>query len=288
MTSPGWTARSVFAHALLTLVCTGACQSGPTATDYLDHAERALADDKLGRARTYVDRATRKGSPERTTRRVRARIERRLAEQAASHDRLEKGLRHYRNAAAIDPRRLDTARAYLQAARLAKKLGEPPTEIAEIADKAVEANPALADARQIAGRMWDEAGRPEAAIEAYLWLWQADHSRLEIGRRLATLYRQLDRPDDAAAILRQLQKADPTNPRTTLRLATLYAETDRPEQARRLFEQLLEEHPDRPGLLMEYARFLQRRGETDRAARLKRRAYEQMPGVDRREMRELK
>jgi tetratricopeptide (TPR) repeat protein len=287
MTNFGWkTAR----WPLLTFVATlllGACQSGPTATDHLQHAERALADGRLGQARSHVEHAERKGSSERSVSVLRADLERRIAEQALDNDHTEKAYRHFKRAAELDPRRVNRADSYLQAARLADRMDRSPAHVAELADQAVEANPALAEARRLAGQMWDEAGRYDRAIPAYLWLWQADHSRLDVGRRLANLYQRRGRPDDALAILQQLREANPDNPRVVLKIANLYADTDRPARARDLFEQIVDEHPDQPGFLLQYARFLESRGETERARKVKRKAYDKMPGVERREMREL-
>lgn len=287
MTNFGWKAARRPLLALVTVALVGACQSGPTAAEHLQHAERALADGRLGQARSHVDRAEKQGSSERSTRILRADLERRIADQALDREHTEKAYRHFQRAAELEKRRLSRAQSYLQAARLADDMNREPAHIAEIAQQAVDANPALAEARRLAGQMWDEAGQYDRAIQSYLWLWQADHSRLDVGRRLATLYQRRDRPDDALAILQQLRRANPDNPRIALKIAKLYADTGRPGQASDLFERIVQDHPDEPGFLLQYARFLERRGESERAREVKRRAYDKMPGVDRREMREL-
>lgn len=263
------------------------CKSGPTATDYLDDARRAMEASRLDEAKTYVDMAEEKGARSRSAAVTYADIERKLAERALEREEFEKAFRHYTEAGDRDPRRKKQAAAYIRAVEVGQKGGLSADKLAPIARRAVDANPSSARAHRLNGQLWDEAGEADKAIRSYLWLWQADHSRADVGRRLAALYRQVGRLGDAAAILRQLIEAQSESAQATLNLAQIYAEMGDIERARALFEQLIADHPDKPGILLRYARFLAGRGETERARELKKKAYEQMPGVDKRKMREL-
>lgn len=263
------------------------CKSGPTAAEYVRDAKEALANKRYDEARTYTNLAEKKGSTDREIRVLRAKIERKLAERELEDGDTEEAFEHFVEAGDYDPRRIDTAEVYVRAVELGRKSGMAPDKLAPIAQKAVDANPSFSKAHRLAAQTWDEAGRPEKALASYLWLWQSDHSKTKIGRRLASIYQALDRPDEAITILQQVLQVEEDNAQAALKIAQLYAKTGEPGRAREIFEELVDRYPKKPGILLRYARFLEKRGESGRARALKKRAYEQMPGVKKRKMREL-
>ena len=281
---------STYRLVLTTLVALAfcGCKSGPTATDYLEDAERALKASQLDEAQTYLEMAEEKGTSSRRASIMSADIERRLGERAEERDQFEEAFDHYKEAGDREPRRKERAAAYLRAVGIGQKAGMSPERLAPVAQRAVDADPSSARAHRLNGQLWDEAGRPKKAVPSYLWLWQADNSRTDVGRRLAVLYRPVGRRRDAASILRQLLESDSDNPQAILNLAQINTEMGKTGRARKLYEHLVEEHGDKPGILLQYARFLERQGEIEHAERLKKKAYEQMPGVEKREMRELR
>lgn len=263
------------------------CKSGPTAIDYLGDARKAYDDERYGEASTFLDLAERKGAPERKVMSMRARIARSRAVRTLERGNDREAYEQFVEAADLDPRRRASAQTYLRAIEIGRRVGMDSEKLARVAQKAVEADPSSRRARRNAGQLWEAAHEPEKAVEAYMWLWQSDRSLTDVGRRLASVYRELGEREDAIAILKQVLDQKPDDAQAALQLAELYAETGATRRARKLYEQLVREHPDKPGVLLRYARFLERRGDRQRARTLKKRAYEKMPGEKSREMRDL-
>jgi len=263
------------------------CKSGPTAVDYLGDAREAYDAERYAEASTFLDLAEKKDAPARKVRSMRARIERSRAVRTLERGDDRAAYEQFIEAADHDPRRRASAQTYLRAVEIGRRLGTEPKELAQVAQKAVEADPSSLRARREAGQLWEAADKPEKAVEAYLWLWQSDTSQTDIGRRLAAVYQNLDRSEDAIAVLRQVLEEAPDDAQAALKLAELYDETGATRRARELFEKLVEEHPDKPGILLRYARFLEQQGDRQRARTLENRAYDKMPGKNSREMRDL-
>jgi len=278
---------AILSSLLFTSIAGVECKSGPTAMDYLGDAREALEEDRYGEASGYLDLSERNGGLEREIQTLRARIERGRAIRALDAGRDREAYETFIRAADIDPRRRASAQTYLRALEVGRRLGISTPQLASVAQKAVEADPGSARARRHAGRLWDAAGEREKAAREYLWIWQSDRSRTDIGRRLAVVYIQLDRPEDAIAILEQVLEQSPDDAQASIKLAKLYARVGDSARARQVYERLVDEHPDKPGVLLQYARFLREQGDRSRANRLQEQAYEQMPGREEREMREL-
>lgn len=271
------------------LVLTAGCATGgSTAMDYRTDARRALEAGHLQEAGAMAELARERAAEDPATRRLLARIERADARRAAGAGDLDRAFEGYREAAELTPdatRRIDDLEA---AVRIGDKAGMRPSELAPLAQTIVEARPDSAQARRRAARLWDDAGEADKALPSYRWLWKRNPEDIQIGNRLGALLKQRDRLDAAAEVYRAVLQYDDTNVQASINLAAILTEQDQTQQARALFERLLKAYPDKPSILLRYARFLARQGETERARALKKRAYEKMPGVEEREMRNLR
>lgn len=250
----------------------------------LDRARDALRAGQLDEAAEQLDDVSDESE---TVARLRARIARDRGREARRAGETERAFEQYHRAAALDPRPYHAAHAWLQTVELGEQLGRPAEQLAPFAERASEADPTSVEARRLAARLWDEADRPERALDFYRWLWEADPGRHKIGTRLAALYRDLDRYERARKVYERVLESHPDSVQAALNLADLSVQLDDHERARSLYRDLLDRHPNHPGILRRFARFLRRQGETERAATLETRARQHMPGVERREMREL-
>lgn len=265
----------------------GACRPDPTAVDYAQRARRALDQNDLASARSYAELAADTREGYRDAAAIRAEVARRLARKARDADRPKEAFDRFLEAAEHEPSRTRRAEDLAAAIESGTRAEVPKERLADIASRAVEADPSHAYARQKHARLWDAVGESKRAIDSYLWLWQTDRAEGNDGFRLGMLYQQTGQLDDAVAIFEKVLENDPENVQAAMNLASLYTKRGQPKRARRVYREMLERHPEQPGILLRYARFLRRQGETDRANELRRRAREAMPGVEERDMRSL-
>jgi tetratricopeptide (TPR) repeat protein len=153
----------------------------------------------------------------------------------------------------------------IEAARLMLKLGQEPARIQAQLDAAGALAPVNPRAHYLQGLLWEEQGRPRAAIQAFeralsyraafedarvrlaaLYLAQGDLLRaelnyallararpdwLQVRLQLAHVVEQQGRVEDAEHSLLALLQAQPEQPLVLRRLAELYERTGRPERA---------------------------------------------------------
>jgi tetratricopeptide (TPR) repeat protein len=277
-----------YLFAALLVVATG-CQTGASSQEYISDAQRAAEAGRFQQAETLMGRAVDKGTNPNDfrLRDIRATIVRGNASDAATAGDSEKAISLYKKAAQMESDDVQAARDYVQIAELRLKLNHPPGKVAPVAEQAIERNPASRQAHRLAGRLWDRAGKARKAIDHYLWAFEADRSDTQIGVRLGSLYRQTDQPEDAVTVFERVIKHAPKHVQARVNLAELYEQTGAVDRADTQFETLLEYHPNSAGILRRYAQFLHRHGHAQRAQSMMKRARDAMPGVERREMREL-
>jgi Tfp pilus assembly protein PilF len=273
------------------VLCTAAgCATGsdPVTRAYLEDAAEAIDNDRLEEAKIMAQLAVERNPNMRESRSLLAQVHRDLASRAVAQDEPLQARQHWEKAGEVEPSRQRRAQDYLQALELAIALFEADLEIAKLATLAVEADPTLIAARRHAALHWDNANEKDLAIDHYLWLWSAFPDDLQVGLRLGMLYLGTGRLADANAVFNVVLSRDPHNVQAALNRAVALEEMGLRGEAREVYEAILSHFPDNPSLLLRYAGFLERIGETRRAERLMDRAYEQMPGVERREMRRLR
>jgi tetratricopeptide (TPR) repeat protein len=258
------------------------------AEGYLDDARNAVESAEHEQAETMLDLATEAGADPREVAEVRARLYRNRAVVALQEDDPSAAYTWSLRAAEVEP--LDGKRFedLMRAVQAGESIGEPPAVLGELADRATDIVMASRQAHKKAARFWDDAARPEKALPHYQWLHKMSPDNAGVTTRLAAIYAQVGETRQAERLLAKVRAQQPENVQVALKLATLYEKTDRTVQARQLYESLLERFPDNSGLYFRYARFLDRVGEPELAAEMRRKAQERLPGVERRNMRELR
>lgn len=273
----------------LLLVSLGAC-SGAEKRDPLavEKARVALQQGDVAVARAYAENAVKFTPQDAESRRVMADVHRALADQAAERGDLGRAADAYTRAAEHEPRRAERAADYLTAFDFGRAAGRPADQLVNLMDGAVQAQPADLEVRLTAATAFDELGEARRAVEQYLFVWEADRSNVAIGMRLGLLYGATDRPSDAEAVYLRVLEQDAGNVQANLQLVELYERSGHTARARTIFVNLTELYPTNGTLLLRYAEFLDRMGDTREGDRVRKRAYDNMPGVERRKMRTLK
>ncbi len=267
-----------------TLGCTGA---GKRADLELQQAKSALDAGELDQARHHAELAYDATPDDPSTREVLAEIHRTLAEQHVESGEFGRAADAIARAAELEPYREQRAADWFRAWELARDAGRDDAAIAPMLSSSIEANPADMEVRRAAATTFDELGDVDTAIVHYLWVWESDRTLVPVGLRLGALYAKRGDVDDATAVLRRILERNPDNVQAKLRLAEVYESNGRSDRAGRLYEQLKKAHPDNAMILFRYADFLERTGDIERAERVRARARGELPGVKRREMREL-
>lgn len=273
--------------ALLLVVVTACTGADRRADTHLKRARTALDAGKLDQARSYAEQAHETSPEDPSTREVLAGVHRAIAARAEERGDLARAADAYVRAAQHEPYRKVQASDWYRAWTNATDAGRDPLENAAYLNAALEANPNDLEVRRTAATTYDEIGETEVAILHYLWLWEADRSDLAIGLRLGTLYASAGRTRDAEAIFSRVVESDPDNVQAKIQLADLYEQMNRGSRARSIYRKLLEQHPANASLLFRWADFLERQGNLAEAGRVRARARGELPGVERREMREL-
>lgn len=274
--------------ALLLLVlsaCSGAEKRDPYA---VAKAQQALEQGNVEVARVHAENAVKFTPDDADSRRVMAQVHRALAERASDRGDFGRASDAFTRAAQYEPRRADRAADFLAAFSHGRDAGRPAAQLSELMVGAVEAQPADLEVRMEAATAFDELGDAVRAVESYLFVYEADRTNVALGMRLGLLYLALDRTSDAEAIFRRVLEQDEGNVQANLQLAEIYESGSYVSRARSIYAMLAKLYPTNGALLLRYAEFLERTGDTREAARVRDKAYDNLPGVERRRMRTLK
>lgn len=273
--------------ALIALIVASCATTGSHHSETEREARRAFDDGRLQEARTYAQMAMEEHPGDRDLPQLLAAIDRAEARRARQEGRLDEAYQLYRRAAQRESLPRPRGDDLMAAVEIGQSLGKPPARLAVLAQKAVQDHPESMKARRNAATLWDNAGQPERALPHYRWIWRRERTDPTLGLRLAALLKQVGRTEESVDVYRQVLLKKPDNVQANINLAGTLAETGRQREARRIYEDLLETYPENAALLMRYAGFLDRNGQPERAEQLRNRARQLMPGVQRREMREL-
>lgn len=280
--------RLGLALLVATLALTSCVTPQEKAHQHLVAAKTALEAGKLEEARMHAETVREAMPDEPDAKKVLAGVYRALARQAEEEGALEKAHGNYLRAAELEPYREKKAQDWFDAWRNGRDAGLETAELSTHLVQSLDANPSNLEVRRAAATTFDELNQPNDAITHYLWLWEADRSDVPVGLRLGALYLVLKEFGDAEAIFRRILEADPTNVQAKLQLADVYEGMGRSSRARAIYRDLEEEFPENAMILFRYADFLDRTGDAEYAERVRARARGELPGVKRREMRELK
>lgn len=264
--------------------CTGA---GKRADAELQAAKAALDAGQLESARHHAEVAYEATPEDPSTRETLAQVHRTLAELHLSGGEFGGAADAMARAADLEPYRQKRAADWFRAWQLARDAGRERATIAPMLTASLEADPSDMQVRRAAATAFDELGDVDTAINHYLWVWEADRSLIPVGLRLGALYSKRGDLDDAAAIFRRVLDSQPDNVQARLRLAEVYESSGRSSRARTMYRELQKDHPDNAMILFRYADFLEQVGDREHAERLRARARGELPGVERREMRDL-
>jgi tetratricopeptide (TPR) repeat protein len=279
---------SIEVLAVLFVLCLAGCAtSGSNHSDTEREARRAFDNGRLHEARAYAEMAMEEHPGDRDLPQLLAAIDRAEARKAREAGRLEEAYHLFRRAAQRESLPRPRGDDLMAAVEIGQKLGKPPGRLAVIAQKAVQDRPESMEAREAAATLWDNAGQAERALPHYRWIWKRQKSDPGLGLRLAALLNSVDRTGESIEVYRQVLLQQPDNVQANINLAGILAQTGRERDARQIYEELLETYPENAALLMRYAGFLERNGQPERADALREQARELMPGVQRREMRDL-
>jgi tetratricopeptide (TPR) repeat protein len=265
----------------------GCATSGPNHSETEREARRAFDAGRLHEARAYAEMAMEEHPGDRDLPQLLAAIDRAEAKKAREAGRLEEAYHLFRRAAQREALPRPRGDDLMAAVEIGQKLGKSPGRLAVIAQKAVQDRPASMQVREAAATLWDNAGQPKRALPHYRWIWKRQKGDPGLGLRLAALLKRVGRTEESIDVYRQILLQQPDNVQANINLAGILAQTGREREARQIYEDLLETYPDNAALLMRYAGFLERNGQPDRADTLRKKARELMPGVQRREMRDL-
>lgn len=281
--------RAILIALVLAALNTG-CASGPDPVTraYIEDANEAIDNDRLEEAKIMAELAVERNPNLRDSRALLAQIHRSLAAEALDEERPRDALKHLEQAGLHEPSRLVRARDYMAAVEFAIDLHVNSDEIGRLASLAVEADPSHIEARRQAALHLDNANAHTEALVHYLWLWSAFPEEVPLGLRLGMLYMSEGLYSDANAVFESILARDSQNVQAALNRATALEEMGRIGDARQTYDDIIGQFPDNPSLLLRYAGFLERIGETRRAELLKDKAYDHMPGVERRELRRLR
>lgn len=267
------------------LSCTGADRRDP---DAIAKADRALVSGELEAARMHAEGAYRFTPDDPETRRVLAAVHRALGERAVAKGEYGRASDAYLRAAEREPLRRQRAADYLNAFETARDAGRELGPSAQLLARSVESEPNNMEVRLEAATAFDELGQPAVAVEHYLYLWEADRTKVPIGIRLGAMYLAIGAHDDAEAVFRRVMEQDPVNVQAQLQLADLHERAGNTVRARSLYQDLADQHPKNAAILFRFADFLERTNEDAEAERVRERAEAELPGVERRKMRTLK
>ena len=265
--------------------CSGVGKPDPLAPQ---KAMSALERGDLQKARMHAENAVHHMPDDPGAKGAMAAVHRALAAKAQTEGQLARASDAYLRAAEREPYRKQRAEDYEHAYECAKDAGRDHATSAQMLLQAVEATPDDVELRATVATIFDELGQANVAIEHYLWVWEADRTRIPIGMRLALLYRATGSESDAEAVFRRVIEADPDNAQAKLLLAEVYEESRRISLARSIYTDLVERYPDNPMVKLRYAAFLQRVGDDRAARKIADDAKDELPGVDKREMRKLR
>lgn len=290
---------SLLLLGLCSLCGIAACKSADQAPDealaepdeaegYLEDARHAVEGGEVDQARTMLDLAAEADADPREIAEIRARLYRSQARLAKQTDNPRELYEWSLKAADIEP--LDGKRFedLMRALEAGEQLGEPPSTLASLAERATTIVMASKSGHEKAAQYWDDAGKPERALPHYQWLHKTQPDSIGVTARLATLYARVGELDRAERLLERVRQEQPDNVQVSLQLASLLEQTKRTDEARAIYKELLEAFPDNSGLYFRYASFLDRVGDSKMAERMRQKAQEKLPGVDRRDMRKLR
>ncbi len=275
--------RLLLASLLLLASCAG---STPEST--LADARVALDAGNLQVARAKAESVHREDPERKDARAILASVHRELATRNETAGELERAHNAYVRAGELEPRRAMRAQDWWKAYESGRNAGLESRRLGPYLESSLEADPSSAEIHAVAAEHFDLEGDLKAAARHYLWLWEADRTALNIGLRLGGIYSELEEWEDAEAVFRRVLEADPGNVQAKLRLADAYENQRRDKSAREIYLALVEEYPDNAMILFRYADFLEQQGDRERAAAVRAQARGELPGVERREMRELK
>lgn len=282
MNRPGLASLLVLAFLL------ASCAGAPTNHERLAAARAALQAGRIEEARATADAVHRASPDDPEAMRVLAAVHRQMATQSASGGEFEEARDHFVRAAQLEPGREARARDWLGAWEHGRDAGADAAQLVEYLLASLEANPADIEVRRTTAATLDELGRQADAVVHYLWVWEADRADIPVGLRLGSLYLALGQPDDARAVFERIVERDPKNLPAQLQLADIHEQQGRNDGAHDVYRALAAAHPDNPMVLFRYAAFLERTGALEKAEELRVKARDQMPGVERREMRKLR
>ncbi|MBA2663960.1 MAG: tetratricopeptide repeat protein [Bradymonadaceae bacterium] len=255
---------------------------------YLEDAQEAIRDARWDEAKVMAELALEDHEDHREAREILAHIHRGQAEVAREAGELSIAYQHHADAGAAEPSRMLRAKDYLAAVTLGMEIGRPADELAPLAEQSTMADPTSLSAHLLAAQLWEDTTEPERAIDHYLWAWAADPGQLQTGLRLGILYLGAQRFWDAAGVLGQILESDPQNVQAAVNRADALEQVRDPHGARQVYEDILTHYPDNSAILFRYAGFLERQGELRSSERMRDKARDTMPGVERRQLRELR
>jgi Tfp pilus assembly protein PilF len=263
-------------------------EPSPQAMKYLEDARVELAANNFNAARAMIELAAQEGAPDEETGAMMAELERELAKQALAEQNPREAYEHRKLAADAEPEPAKRFDDLIAAIELGRQTGVLPANLAPLASRAVEIKTSSAKAQQFAAQLWDDAGQPQRALPYYQWLHKVEPDDTTTSTRLGTILLGLKKIDAARRIFEKIYRAHPEHVIAGIKLAGIYATLAEFERADALYQKLVQANPDSAGLLIRYSRFLKSRGRNERAAQLEARARQALPGVERREMRELR
>lgn len=267
------------------VACTGADRRDP---DAVIKANRALERGDLDAARMHAENAYHHTPDDPETRKVMAAVHRALGVKAEESGEFDRAADAFVRAAEREPMRKQRADDYIRAFENGQDAGREPISNTQLLLRSLDANPNDLEVRLETAMAFDELGQAKVAIEHYLYVWEADRSQTPIGMRLGLLYGATGANRDAEAIFRRIIERDPENVQAQLQLAELYEKAGQGGRARSIFDGLAKKYPDNASILFRFADFLDRYGEPKEAKRVRGEAQQALPGVERREMRELR
>jgi Tfp pilus assembly protein PilF len=265
----------------------------PAAQKYIEDARNELESNHLTEARALLELAREEGAPPEQTRSLAASIERETATALIEKDKLEQGhigqaFELFSKAAELEPDEDKRLEDLLAAIETGRQAGVMAKKLAPLASQAVALKTRSEDAQRLAAQLWDDAGEPKRALPYYAWLHKVSPDETAITLRLAQLYLADDQLREAKRLFEDVHKAQPANVIAALKLAELHTRLNEHSKARALYEDLIEAYPERASILIRYARYLHEQGDTQRARQFQERAQQAQPGIERREMRQLR